>query len=113
MFVRTKQQVNGKVSILIVENVRKSGKVIQHILRRVATVLPSKVERFIELAEHIKTEMEVERSPALFPVQTLAEMVISSRNRSIGDDSPHAHSSSFITLRTTRPKLQNYPLTFR
>jgi len=32
--------------------------------------------------------MEHERLPKLFPSQTLAEMVISSRNRSIGDDTP-------------------------
>jgi hypothetical protein len=88
MFVRTKQQVNGKVTILIVENVRESGKVHQKILRRVATVLPEEVERFWELAEHIKTKMEVARDPNLFPAPTLAEMVISSRKRSESEDSP-------------------------
>ena len=88
MFVRTKQQVNGKVSILIVENVRESGKVCQKTLRRVATVLPDEVERFLELAEHIKAEMETNREPNLFPSQTLAEIVIASRKRSLSDDSP-------------------------
>jgi len=88
MFVRTRERDNGKVTILIVENVRESGKVLQKTLRTLATVLPAEVERFVELAEHIKAEMEVEREPKLFPAQTLAEMVISSRNRSIGDDSP-------------------------
>ena len=88
MFVRTSKRENGKVTILIVENVRTGGKVQQKTLRTVATVLPSEVDRFVELAEHIRAEMEVEREPKLFPVQTLAEMVISSRNRSIGDESP-------------------------
>jgi transposase len=88
MFVRTKQQVNGKVTILIVENVRTGSKVQQKTVRTVATVLPSEVDRFVELAEHIRAEMEIEREPKLFPVQTLAEMVINSRRRSIGDDSP-------------------------
>ena len=88
MFVRTKQQVNGKVTILIVENVRESGKVRQKILRRVATVLPEEVESFKVLAEHIRSQMEVEREPNLFPVPTLAEMVLSSRKRSEGDQSP-------------------------
>ena len=88
MFVRTRKRENGKVTILIVENVRTGCKVQQKTLRTVATVLPSEVDRFVELAEHIRAEMEVEREPKLFPVQTLAEMVISSRNRSIGDDSP-------------------------
>ena len=88
MFVRTKQQINGKVTILIVENVRVGDKVQQKTVRTVATVLPSEVARFVELAEHIKAEMEVERAPGLFPAQTLAEMVIASRNRSVGDESP-------------------------
>jgi Transposase len=88
MFVRTQPQANGKVSILIVENVRASGKVHQKTLRRVATVLPSEVEGFKELAEHIKAAMEVAVEPNLFPAPTLAEMVLSSRKRSLNDDSP-------------------------
>jgi len=88
MFVRTKQQVNGKISILIVENIRESGKVRQKTLRRIATVLPNEVDRFLELAEHIKAEMETDREPNLFPSTTLAEMVIASRNLSLSDDSP-------------------------
>ena len=88
MFIRTRKRDNGKVTILIVETVRTGGKVRQKTVRTVATVFADEVERFTELAEHIKAEMEVERVPSLFPVQTLADMVISSRNRSIGDDSP-------------------------
>ena len=88
MFVRTRKRDNGKVTIFIVENVRAGGKVQQKTVRTVATVLPTEVDRFVELAEHIKAEMEVEREPKLFPFQTLAEMVIVSRNLSIGDESP-------------------------
>jgi len=88
MFIRTRKRDNGKVTILIVETVRTGGKVCQKTVRTVATVFADEVDRFTELAEHIKSEMEVERVPGLFPVQTLADMVISSRNRSIGDDSP-------------------------
>jgi transposase len=88
MFVRTRERENGKVTILIVENVRAAGKVTQKTLRTVATVLPSEVDRFMELAEHIKAEMEVERGRNLFTSQTLSEMVISARKRSIGDESP-------------------------
>ena len=88
MFVRTKERANGKVSILIVENIRKSGKVHQQILRNVATVPARDVARFMEIAEHIKAELEVERDPALFPARTLAEMVLSGRNRSLEDDDP-------------------------
>ena len=90
MFIKTQKRDNGKVTILIVENVRSGGKVHQKTLRTVATVLPEEVARFRELAEHIKTGMEVERAPGLFPAPTLAEMVISSRNRSVNDDSPLA-----------------------
>ena len=90
MFVRTKHQVNGKVSILIVENVRESGKVRQKTLRQVATVLPDEVARFMEVAEHIRASMEAERELNLFSTRTLAEMVICARRRSIDDESPLA-----------------------
>jgi len=88
MFVRTIHQANGKVSILIVESIRESGKIRQKQLRHVATVLPSEVERFKEVAEYIRAEMEEGREPKLFSSRTLAEMVLSSRNHSLGDDSP-------------------------
>jgi len=88
MYIRTRKRENGKVTILIVENVRTGAKVHQKTLRNVATVFPDEVARFLELAEHIKIEMEVERLPKLFPAPTLSEMVISSRNLSLTDDSP-------------------------
>jgi transposase len=97
MFVKTQKRDNGKVTILVVENERTDGKVYQKTLRTVATVFPEEVSRFLELAEHIKTEMEVERAPVLFPVQTLSDMVIASRNRSLTDDSPLP-----VNLRTLR-----------
>jgi len=86
MFVRTKERANGKITILIVENIRNAGKVHQKILRNVATVPPCDLSRFMEIAEHIKAEMEIEREPKLFPAQTLAEMVISSRKRSLEEE---------------------------
>ena len=88
MFIRTRERENGKVTILIVENVRTGSKVHQKTIRTIATVLPDEVEQFKELAEHIKSQMEVNREPNLFPASTLAEMVISSRKRSLTDDSP-------------------------
>lgn len=87
MFVRTKQRNNGKITIFIVENVRESGKVRQKTLRTVATVPPEDLDRFTELAEHIHSEMEVNRESNLFQAPTLAEMVISSRNHSLYDES--------------------------
>jgi len=95
--VKTQKRENGKVTILIVENVRAGGKVHQKTMRTVATVFPEEIDRFLELAEHIKSEMEVERTPQLFSARTLADMVIASRNRSISDDSPLP-----VNLRTLR-----------
>jgi transposase len=40
----------------------------------------------MEIAEHIKAEMEVDSDPKLFPAQTLAEMVVTSRKRSLEED---------------------------
>ncbi|GHV60215.1 transposase [Bacteroidia bacterium] len=88
MFIRTRARDNGKVTLLIVENVRAGGKVRQKTLRTVATVLPEEVERFREVAEHIRSQMEEERAPALFPASTLAAMVLSSREHSLHDESP-------------------------
>jgi len=97
MFVRTRQRENGKVTIYIVENVRTASKVHQKTVRTVATVFADEVDRFVALAEHIKTELSVKRQPKLFSSQTLAEMVIFSRNHSISDESPLA-----VNLRTIR-----------
>ena len=76
---------------------RTGSKVQQKTLRTVATVFPEEVQRFREVAEHIKAEMEVERSPSLFSVQTLAKTVNTSRHRSLTDDSPLP-----VNLRTLR-----------
>ena len=97
MFVKTLKRDNGRVTILIVENVRTGGKVHQNRLRTVATVFPEEVIRFKEIEEHIKREMEIERAPSLFAAQTLSEMIIASRNRSLSDDSPLP-----VNLRTLR-----------
>jgi len=97
MYIRARKRDNGKVTIVIVENVRNGAKVDQKTLRTVATVLPEEVPRFVELAKHIKSEMEVARASSLFPVPTLADMVTSSRNRSLTDDSPLP-----VNLRTLR-----------
>jgi len=88
MFIRTIERENGKVTIIIVESVREGGKVKHKTVRTVATVLPKEVEQFVELAQHIKSEMEHERQPKLFPIKSLAEMFISSRKRSLEEDRP-------------------------
>ena len=97
MFVKTRKRENGKVTIQIVETVRSGAKVHQKTLRTVATVFADEVDRFKELADHIKSEMEAARLPQLFSANTLSEMVIFSLHRSIGDESPLA-----VNLRTIR-----------
>ena len=97
MFVRTKKRDNGKVTIQIVETVRTGEKVYQKTIRTVATVYADDVSRFVEVAEHIKSELEVAQVRQLFSAQTLTEMVLSSRKRSMGDDSPLA-----VNLRAMR-----------
>ena len=97
MFIRTKKRDNGKVTIQIAETVRTGRKVEQKTVRTVATVFTDEVSRFVELARHIKSELEVSRASKLFPVQTLTDMVIASRRRSIGEERPLP-----VNLRTLR-----------
>jgi transposase len=101
MFIRTRERENGKVTIQIVENVRTGGKIHQKTVRTVATVMPDELDKFMELAQQIKTQIEVKRTPTLFSVQILTDMVISSRSRSIGDDSPLP-----VNLRTLREEFR-------
>jgi len=80
MFVRTKILSNGKTKIQIVESVRESGKVRQKILRHVGTVSTAPdIERFKQMAEYIKADLEKEQKSLLFSSETLAQMVIQSR----------------------------------
>jgi len=95
MFIRTVQQINGKVSILIVENIRISGKPKQKTLRHVATVPPEEIEMFKKVAEHIKIEMEMERESKSFPSRSIANTVITSRNH-INDIPLHVNLSKMM-----------------
>jgi len=88
MFVRTIHQSNGKVSILVVENIRQSGKVRQKKLFHVGTVSEEEVAHYKDLAEFIKAELENKREAKLFSSQELAEMVIASRAHHAGDETP-------------------------
>jgi transposase len=89
MFVRTKILSNGKTKIQVVESVRESGKVRQRILRHVGTVSKaSDIERFKQMAEYIKADLEKEQKSFLFSSETLAHMVIESRNLSVDDIIP-------------------------
>ena len=89
MFVRTKILASGKTKIQIVESVRENGKVRQKILRHVGTVSSSQeLERFKQLAEYIKAEMENGKQATLFGTDTLAAMVQRSRREALNGTGP-------------------------
>lgn len=89
MFVRTKILSSGKTKIQIVESVRDSGKVRQRILRHVGTVSTAPdIERFKQMAEYIKADLEKEQQSLLFSSETLANMVIESRKLPVDDTIP-------------------------
>jgi transposase len=89
MFVRTKKLAGGKTKIQIAESLRENGKVRQKILRHVGTVSSQQeLERFMQIAEYIKTDMENEKQATLFAADTLAAMVQRSRRESLHDTGP-------------------------
>jgi hypothetical protein len=77
MFIRNIHQRNGKISILIVENIRKNGKPIQKTLRHVATVPPEELDMFTEVAKHIMDSMENNQQSS----QTALKIVSNSRRK--------------------------------
>jgi transposase len=83
MFVRTKKLSSGKTKIQIVHTIRDGVKVRQKILRHVGTVSTSSdIERYIQMAEYIKAEIENQQKPFIFSSETLSEMSIESRKSS-------------------------------
>ncbi len=78
---------SGKTKIQIVESTREGGKVRQQVLRHVGTVSSAQdVNLYLQMAEHIKSDLERARQPKLFPSETLLEMV--NRNRAANDTGP-------------------------
>ena len=80
MFIRVKKTPNSpRRSVQIVESFREGGKVRQRIVRHVGVAHgEDELDRLKELAQYIKARLLHERKPALFPPDTVAEMVIQS-----------------------------------
>jgi len=83
MFIRVKTTPNSpKKAVQIVESLRKEGKVCQRIVRHVGTALDdTELQALKDLAEHIKSKIETENQPALFPSEELAQIAIEARNK--------------------------------
>jgi len=83
MFIRTKKSPNtNKISVQIVKNVRKDGKVRQVIVRHIGMAKDEEeLKHFIRLAEFIKAELENEHQPSLFSPEELALEAIRAREK--------------------------------
>jgi hypothetical protein len=83
MFIRTKKSPNtNKISVQIVKNVRKDGKVRQVIVRHIGMAKDEEeLKYFIRLAEFIKAELENEHQPSLFSPEELALEAIRAREK--------------------------------
>jgi len=83
MFVRVKSTPNSpRKSVQIVESVRDGEKVKQRIVRHVGIAMDDQeLEQLKILAEHIKSKIEDERSPLLFPPEKLAKIALDSKKQ--------------------------------
>ncbi len=81
MFIRIKTSPNSpKKAVQIVKSVRNGKSVSQKILRHVGSALDeNELNRLRELAEYIKSKLEVETTPNLFDPETICEMAIKAR----------------------------------
>ena len=88
MFVRQKKITNkpGRVSIQIVESVRKSDKISQTILRHVGIgETEEEISKLVDLALSIKIRLEEERQPSL-PLHSPEDLILKKNIKN--DDSP-------------------------
>jgi transposase len=87
MFIRTKSTPNSpRKSVQIVESVRHQGKVKQRIVRHVGVALDDDEHtRLLDLAQHIKSKMEVEHQANFFPPEFIARLAIEARKRGDAD----------------------------
>mgnify|MGYP006303490511 CR=1 FL=1 len=83
MFVRVKSTPNSpRKSVQIVESVRDGEKVKQRIVRHVGIAMDDQeLEQLKTLAEHIKSKIEDERQPLLFPPEKLAQIALESKKQ--------------------------------
>ena len=83
MFVRVKKTPNSpRVSVQLVENYRKDGKVKQRIVRYVGIAHSDKeLKRLKDLAELLKAEIAEELQPSLFKPEDVASQAIAAREQ--------------------------------
>ena len=81
MFIRIKSTPNSpQKSVQIVASVRDGNKVRQKIMRHVCVAQnDAELAQLKELAEFIKTQMEEEHQPQLFPADEVAKQVIAAK----------------------------------
>lgn len=81
MFVRQKSTPNSpRKAIQIVESIRDGQRVKQRIVRHVGIAIDEEeVERLLELAHHIKSQLEEEHTPTLFGPEKMAKIALQSR----------------------------------
>ena len=88
MFVRTKKSPKtDKISVQIVKNIRKDGKVRQVIVRHVGMAKnEEELKHFKRLAEYIKADLESEYQLNIFSSEVIAEQAIEARKRQEGKE---------------------------
>jgi transposase len=88
MFVRVKSTPNSpRNSVQLVESYRKDGKIRQRIVRHVGIAMDSdELQRLRDLGEYIKTKLEAESQPTLFPAEDLAQLAVAARKRREAQD---------------------------
>ena len=81
MFIRIKSTPNSpRKSVQIVASVRDGNKVRQKIMRHVGVAQnDAELAQLKDLAEFIKTQMEEEHQPQLFPADEVAKQVIAAK----------------------------------
>jgi len=81
MFVRKKSTPNSpRQSVQIVESIRDGERVIQRIVRHVGVAMnEEELEQLIELAYHIKAQIEEEHTPTLFGPEKMAKLALDAR----------------------------------
>lgn len=90
MFIRVKSTPNSpKKAVQIVESIRDGEKVRQRIVRHIGTALDeNELQRLKELAVYIKTQLETETQPNLFPAEYLVRLTLDARLKRQEDDTP-------------------------
>ena len=100
MFIRTKTSPNSpRKSVQIVESVRDGNLVKQRIVRHVGIALnETELEQLLELAQHIKSEIEESHTPTLFGAEKVAKLALEARKNKQEEDPIN------VNLRTLREK---------